>query len=582
MLDNRYIRYYLSPLKLILEKQTVMSKHLKFHRVTFLPENRTIKVEHLKTVFETILENNPRNIQLNFACGAEGICRKCKIRSFKKMGPYTPTEKGCLSGEEIDKGVRLACQARVIQDMKAEIIFKMPFSIMLMDEPICEEVDLKPGVEKHHFTSDADLEKGDTTDKNFAVAVDLGVNTLVASLIDRNKGRKIAVVSDTNPQIDMGTDIESRIDEAARDPANLEILNEEILLRIDILVCELCRVKDISPLHVHEIVIAGATGLLDFLINGVPGLSEHKDSFDKKRKMVFPSEQAEIRSSPGARIHAFPVISSFVGADTAAGILATGLHRSEETVLFLDLGYVATAVLFHEGKIAATGISGTGAFECAGTGFGMRPVAGAVESLTFGSDMDMSVIGESLPRGICGSGLMELTAELKRIGVINQSGDFQDPSSLKDMNPEIVRRVSSKEGKRIFLLYSDEGDFQTDIYVSQEDIFLLRQAKASVLAMINSLLRQMGVTGNKIKRVLVGGAFGYRVRTEVFFELGLIPLFLKGNVSFAGNTSVKGAQMALMNNDILEEAEKMVQDVICIPFEKPGNSVDDLHFLPWV
>ena len=109
---------------------------VKNHTVTFLPENKSIKVEHLKTIFEIIGEENPEHIQLFFSCGAEGICQKCKVRSLQGMGPLTATEKGCLSDAELDRGIRLACQARVVQDSQVEIQYKRPFTIALTDESI--------------------------------------------------------------------------------------------------------------------------------------------------------------------------------------------------------------------------------------------------------------------------------------------------------------------------------------------------------------------------------------------------------------------------------------------------------------
>ena len=125
----------------------------KFHTVTFLPENETLKVEDRISIFETITNSHHQNINLNFACGAEGVCQKCKVRSFKPMGPLTPTEKGCLSEEEISKGIRLACQARVIQDTKAEIIYKMPFSIRKVEERFSARENARSRVEKIHITA---------------------------------------------------------------------------------------------------------------------------------------------------------------------------------------------------------------------------------------------------------------------------------------------------------------------------------------------------------------------------------------------------------------------------------------------
>ena len=290
----------------------------KYHKVKFLPEDKVIQVEDRMSIFETILEHNPENIELKFACGAEGICQKCKIRAFQQMGPMTPTEKGCLTDEEINRGIRLACQARVIQDTAAEIIYKMPFTIELMDESLIEDIPLNPRVNKLFYpeikSSDISdkitedviqrlpsfiekdissctavfiedellcLEEGDTKDKSYAVAIDLGTNTVAASLINLSSGKKIAMVTDTNPQIVMGSDLGSRVDMIAEDDMNLEILNKEILLRLDILITELCRACDIDPLNVYEISIAGSTGMLHILVSGVPGIMEENDSKGK-------------------------------------------------------------------------------------------------------------------------------------------------------------------------------------------------------------------------------------------------------------------------------------------------------------
>jgi uncharacterized 2Fe-2S/4Fe-4S cluster protein (DUF4445 family) len=613
-----------------------MSKAIKYHSVTFLPEKKSIKVEHLKTIFETILENNPQNIRLRFACGAEGICQKCKIRAFQKMGPMTPTEKGCLSREEIDKGIRLACQARVIQDTDAEIIYKMPFSIELMDEALSEDEDLRPRVEKIYVKARANdslsegtfieaisesginavdlqkfsntvktkfcnffkknnpdctavfidnelicLEEGNTKDQKFAAAVDIGINTLVVSLLDLNTGKKIAVVTDTNPQMELGADLKSRINMVAQDPMNLEILNEEILLRIDILILELCRARNLSPMHVYEIVVSGTTGMLHLFLKGVPGLMEQQTCLDTGNRGAFSADQLDFRSPGRAKIYSLPVISSYVGADITAGILATRLHLCRETVLFLDLGTASKAVLLHKGEIFATSVHDGGAFEGAGTGFGMRPETGAIKGVKMDEDdIHLSVIGQSLPRGICGSGLLELAAELKRNGIIDERGCFNDPDTFSGIASAVSDRVMDVSGCKAFLLYRDEGEFQTDIYVIQEDFSLLLKAKASVTAMVKKLVESAGIPFSHIARVLIGGAFGQRIDAETFIELGFVPLSLRGRIAFVGNTSKKGSQMVLLDRNILEEAEKLAGRVICIPCLNEAHLEKELNFLP--
>ena len=609
----------------------------KYHKVIFLPENTTISVEDRITIFETILENNPQNIALHFDCGAEGICRKCKIRAFQKMGPLTPTEKGCLSEKELIKGIRLACQARVIQDTTVEIIYKLPFSIQLVDEPVSGGVDMKQRVEKlhirahetatlspesfmasvsAHYSAGTDLEilahavqtkfacffhehpqectavfiegelvcleQGNTMDRKFAAAVDLGTNTLVVSLVNLNERKKIAVVTDTNPQIELGEDFESRINMVAENPLNLEILNEEIILRMDMLILELCRAVHISPLHVYEIIVSGGTGMLHLFLKGVSDSMEQQAFAGKGRAAAFSSGQFDLKSSQSARVYTLPVISSYVGADITAGIVATQLHRSQETVLFLDLGTSAKGVLHHKGKITTTSVSDCGAFECAGVQCGMRPETGAITRVALNKEIQVDIIGESLARGICGSGLMELTAELKREGILDAQGDFQEGNSLGSITPQILNCIVDIKGKKSFRLYTDEGEFQTDVYVTQEDIYLLRKAKAATVAMVKKLIEYMEVTFRDISAVLIGGAFGNSIDINTFFELGFIPSLLQEKVFFVGNTSKKGSQMALIDKNILPEAEKIVKDIVCIPPVTNDFPVEDLNFSVWL
>ncbi len=533
-----------------------MAQNTKFHTVTCLPENKVIKVEDRKSIFETILECNPHGIDLHFACGAEGICRKCKVRAFQQMGPVTPTERGCLTDEEFSKGIRLACQARVIQDTTVEILYKMPFTIALMDEPITPIV------------------QSGAAQGSFAVAVDLGVNTLMLSLVDLFRGRKIAVVTDTNPQIELGADFVQRVAMVEESEINLEVLNEELLLRIDILIEEMCRAAGVEPEQVCEIVVSGETGMLHLMLKGVWNPLEQSLG---PKDGSYHAGQFDIKSSHRARVYALPVISSYAGADMTAAILATRLHKSSDTTLLLDLGTNARAVLYHRGVVTAAGAAECVAFDCVGITFGMRPETGAIEHVARdGNAFSISVIGESLPRGICGSGLLELAAALKQAGLIDDHGVFQRQQNLQDSTFGFI----DADGRTAFRLYTDDGIFSTDIFVTQDDLYLLRAAKARVIDLLQRLLDHAGIGCKDVDRVLVSGAFGALSDPSALFNLGLLPPVLESRVSFVGNASKQGAQMVLLDKSILAEAETLVQNVVCLPASVDPIPEDALHFLP--
>jgi uncharacterized 2Fe-2S/4Fe-4S cluster protein (DUF4445 family) len=580
----------------------------KLWSVTFLPEHKTILVEDRKTIFETIELENPHAVELNYSrcCGAEGICQKCKIRAFQKMGPLTPTEKGCLTEEELARGIRLSCQARVIQDTQVEIIFKTMFSVRLEDAHPAILFDLRPRVRKIFISSAADpalleiaesarqqiavffkdtvagctavlidgeltaLEEGDTASSLFAAAVDLGINTLVMSLINLSTGKSVAVVSDTNPQHQIEAELETRLSLVENDPLHLETLSEEILLRIDVLLHELCQAKGIAPQHIYEITLSGTTGMLHLFLKGLPGVLEQRAALEKGKRASFTAQDASIKSSPGARLYTLPVISSYVGADITAGIIATQLHRSQETTLFLDIGSTCKAVIYHQGKLLAAGIAAGAAFEGIGIRFGMRPEAGAVERVTINGDVHMEVLGESLPRGICGSGLIELTADLIKLGLINNNGDFTHPGLLPEVCQSVVQRLIVADGGKAFLLYSDEGEFASDIYVTQQDIDALRLAKAHCAAAFKLLLQRAGISYSSVNKILVAGAFGHHINPDAFIDIGLIPAAMRGKILFVGNTSKAGAHLALLDSEILAEAEQIAKNVECFdPLSDP-------------
>jgi len=592
----------------------------KRHTVTFLPENKVVEVGHLKTLFEAMADEQSNAVCLRFACGSEGICQKCKIRAFHRMGPLTPTEKGCLADDELKKGVRLACQARVIQDMQAEILFKMPFTIELTEEVLTDAASLQPRIQKIYIPADGQaglstvraaaalaqarpgtdspaaiadmlagrfgaffqgaqqdgtavfiadelvgLESGDTRQQQYAAAVDLGTNTLMVSLVDICTGTKIASVTDTNPQLALGATFESRIHMIGEDPFCLELLNEEMLLRIDILIGELCRARAVSAAHVYEIAILGGTGMLNLFLRSAPGLLDQRPGEGAVSGNRLRATDLDLKAPPQAIVHALPVMAPYVGADVTAGILATQLHRSPETALLIDLGTTIKAVLHHQGRVVAAGVPGGEAFECVGIHFGMRPEAGAIEGVAVADDLQLAVIGESLPRGICGSGLLDLTAVLKRSGLLDDAGIVQgyqgQPSAFLPLRKRIITLDS---GQPAVVVYADASEFQSTLYVAQDDVVQLGRARACLNALLAQLIGHVRIGWDQLARVIISGACGRRMSIDALAELGFIPPRLACRTLFVGNTAKRGAQMALLDKRILDEAEHLVRHVECL------------------
>jgi uncharacterized 2Fe-2S/4Fe-4S cluster protein (DUF4445 family) len=538
------------------------------------------------------------------------------VRSLQQMGPLTATEKGCLSRQELARGVRLACQARVVQDSQVEIQYKRPFTIDLVDEQVdaqglarlrkivmasadagCPDENMllraarqaglavslqalasqlsqcrsgaacsEHGLWTAVFLEERliALEPGDTSGALYAAAVDLRTNTLQVALVDALRGRKIAVVTDTNPQIELGDTYEGRLAMVEQDELNLEILHEEIILRIDLLIYELCMACAIEPGQVYEILVAGETGMLHLFLMKAPGpLEQHAAALHSDARLT--AGQLELRSSAQAGIALLPAISSYAGADITAAILATRLHRSVETALLLDLGSSTRAVLYHGGELYACVTECTAVFDGSGVSCGMRPETGAVSGVRpdAGGGLDIDVIGESLPRGVCGSGLLAVAAVLLEDGLLDKGGDFLDAAHAT--TAARLRTHASAGGDTAVVLYSDPGEFSNDIYVTHEDMRKLLEACGRVSAMFTHLCARTGAVPEAISRVFVSGALGGRLTGHVLSVLGILPERLAERVVFIGNASRQGAQLALLDKSIADEAEELARRVIAVP-----------------
>ncbi len=559
-----------------------MNRKTKYHKVTFLPERKYVMVENLKSVFETILENNPENIQLNFACGAEGICQKCKIRSFQRMGPLTPTEKGCLSAEELSRGIRLACQARVIQTTEAEIIYKEPFTIFHVNNRL-KIKDVNPKILKKlrcagiNRKSEADcsktegecctevyfenelinVEEGDTRDKLFAAAVDVGINTVTISLVDINSVTEIARVVDTNPTLNMGGSFEQRTEEVAEDRLFLELLCEELVLRTDVLLEELCRAGGVPPEYIYEIIVCGSTGMMHLFFERACHCQ--KNCFNAET--IMKAEDFYIYSVKKAFITAVPSNSNRLGSDFFSGIIATGVLHSDRR-LFIYIGTETKAVLNLSGKLFVSGLSDCEVYECVGLEFGMRTETGAVESVKIEDDIKLSVIGESLPRGICGSGLMELAWQLKKQGAVDGTGHFVGSA-------DIIRRCCSMQCgfvsnnmSKSFVLYKPQSEFESHVSVAEEEMVAFFRVLSKTAEMIERLFVNTGMSWDSISTVVVGGPFARTIDRGVFSGLSIMPYGVEKRFSFIQSPAVNGLQRIVLNRDIFNEVEKKQDNIV--------------------
>jgi uncharacterized 2Fe-2S/4Fe-4S cluster protein (DUF4445 family) len=246
-------------------------------------------------------------------------------------------------------------------------------------------------------------------------------------------------------------------------------------------------------------------------------------------------------------------VASYVGADITAGVLSSGLSQTDKLTLFMDIGTNGETVLGNADWLITCACSAGPAFEGAGVLYGMRATRGAIEEVWINSqtyEPTYRVIGNKPPRGLCGSGLISLLAELFVTGVIDKAGNVK-----LDVNTDRVRE--GEHGPEYVVAWADETDIGEDIVITKVDIDNLLRAKAAIYAGFSVLAKSVGVDLADVEQVLIGGAFGQYINVEKAIQIGLLPDMPWDRFHFLGNTSIRGAYMALLSREMRQRVTEV-------------------------
>lgn len=376
----------------------------------------------------------------------------------------------------------------------------------------------------------------------WGAAVDIGTTTVSVWLVDLLSGEVKEQAAEYNRQISRGEDIISRIIYAGKNDG-LDDLRSLVLRSINELIERTCQRLKIEPATLYKATIAGNSAMIHLLL-GIPP--------DNIRLMPFitavnapPSLRAEevgLNIHPEAAIDCLPGAASYVGADISAGVLASGMDDSQSVSLFIDIGTNGETVLGSQEWLATCACSAGPAFEGAGVLHGMRATRGAIEEVWINSqtlEPAYRVIGGGRPRGLCGSGLISLLAELFLAGILDKSGNLKE-SSTGRVRP-------GQHGLEYVVAWAEETETERDIALTRVDIDNLLRAKAAIYAGFTVLAESVGLSLSDVERVLIGGAFGQYINVEKAIQIGLLPDMAWDAFSFLGNTSVRGAYLALLD-----------------------------------
>ena len=580
--------------------------------VRVIPPDRELKLKAGDNLRTALIE---AGIPLDSPCGGQGTCLKCKVQLSGISRRYTEPEKEKLSREELDGGWHLACQVTVEESGEVRLpeieISRAKASFGLLGE----EITLQPNVRSIHFELSKPSLKDQRADWNrlaeylersvdkpistelpllrelstrlrewnfhgeavvvgnevveldppasardmLGVAIDIGTTTLAAALADLHTGKVVALDAELNPQITFGADVVSRIMYADEGPEKREKLQKELVKGLNQLLLRLCRNAKRERDRIFEATVVGNTTMLHTLLGLearyialAPYVGGLNQPFD------LPAVEVGLQIHPRAKVHIMPSIASFVGADTVAVILATRLHQSRVPRLAIDIGTNGEVMLATKKGVLTASTAAGPAFEGGRIKYGMRAVKGAISAFQATPVVNYSVIGSVAPRGICGSGLIDLVAELYRTGVLDRKGRILQPAEIKSKwVEELAPRVRVREEAREFIIFRDE---EREVTLTQQDVRELQLAKGAIRAGVELLMKEAGISADDIQEVLLAGVFGNYINRERAVTLGLIPPFPLEKIHFIGNGAMDGALKALLDLEERRQAEKIASE----------------------
>ena len=422
------------------------------------------------------------------------------------------------------------------------------------------------------------IEPGDTTDRNYGLAVDVGTTTVVAQLVHLKSGNVIGVAGSHNLQAHYGEDVISRMIFACGNEKGVNTLHEAVITNINSLIKTLTDEKGLTPEDITCVVAAGNTTMSHLLLSLIP-CSIRLDPYVPTAN-IFPQIRAneiDIGINPEGVLETIADVASYVGGDIVAGVLACGMADRPETKILIDVGTNGEIAIGNSEWMVCCSASAGPAFEGGGIRNGMRATRGAIERVKIkDGEVTYTTIGKAKPRGICGSGLIDLIYELVRNGIINSDGKF-DLSSKSD-------RLIEREGMPEFIVsYAKDAETGKDLTVTETDIGNLIRSKGAVFAAIKSLMDYVGLGFEDIDTFFVAGGFGTYLDIPRAIGIGLLPDIDTERIQFIGNSSLMGARMALLSAHAFERTIKIAKSMTNIELSTYQPFMDEYvaaMFLP--
>jgi uncharacterized 2Fe-2S/4Fe-4S cluster protein (DUF4445 family) len=556
------------------------------------------------------------DVDLVSICGGAGTCNRCKVQIISgKVSERTAEDNSALTGRERAQNYRFACRTYPLSDLKILIppesltapqrtqiegleleVEPEPFIRSLevaldppsLGLPESDDQSLWAALARQHRVSAGIIDfaiqqnlsprlrqadwkvrvalrekeivaLGAPSARWLGLAVDLGTTKIAAYLVNLESGRTLAAKGLMNPQISYGEDVVSRISAAGKSPENAAKLQALLVDALNTTASSLCSEIGADRSDIADAVVVGNTAIHHLFLR-LPvqqlGLAPYVPAV--RAAVDVKARDLGLQIAPGAYVHLLPNIAGYVGADHVAMLLATRVAESRSTVLAIDIGTNTEICLNHRGKMTSVSCASGPAFEGAHIRYGMRAAPGAIEHVRLsGEKLNIQTIGGGPPVGICGSGLLDVVAQLRLNNVLDASGRMgQHPL------------VRLRDGSIEFVLAERPG--RDAITVSQKDVRELQLAKAAIRLGIRALVESEGLAEAQIQEVLIAGAFGTFIDIESAITIGMLPPLPLDHFRQVGNAAGTGARLALISRSQRSLAQQIAErdgyiELACIP-----------------
>jgi len=579
--------------------------------LVFEPDGRRLSAKIGSSLMEVALK---AGVSVNSECGGRGTCGKCRviIKDQDNVSPATETEKEHLATEALTQGYRLACQTTILGDVTVYVPRFSTGQRRIQVEGFEREVALKPLVAKYvveleppsleNPMADADrlfetlrtkigvdvdsvrpsvlgelpkvlresdwrvsvttwdqeiidVQKGDANNSCYGLAVDIGTSKVAVLLVDLRTGSTVSIESLENPQIIHGEDVYTRITYALEGVGNVEELARLVVQGVNSLISEFERKAGVNSREIYEVTVVGNTAM-HHLFLGLPTRNLAFSPFVPaiRRGMNLDAQSLGLRINPEGNVFTFPVIAGFVGGDAVADILATGISEADELSMLVDIGTNTELVLGNRDDLLCCSCASGPAFEGYHITHGVKAVSGAVETIRIDPasfKATYSTVNGARPIGICGSGMIDALAEMRRAHLINPDGRF---------NPELKELFHRRGGMLEFTVVpASDSATGNDIVLTQKDVRELQLAKAAILTGCKALMEEKKASPEDIRSLYVAGAFGNYLNLRNAIVIGMLPRVPEDRFRLVGNSAVTGAKLGLVSSEMRRRAEAIAQ-----------------------